>query len=42
MLAQADKNSDERGNLTNEETLKLIGRLLEELVKWTKKPQPKT
>ena len=42
MLAQADKNVDENGNLTNEETRKLIRQLLEELVKWTKKLQQKT
>jgi chromate reductase, NAD(P)H dehydrogenase (quinone) len=42
MLAQADKNVDEKGNLANEETRKLIRQLLEELVKWTKKLQQKT
>ena len=42
MLAQADKNVDEKGNLANEETRKLIRQLLEELVKWTEKLQQKT
>ncbi len=37
MLAQANKNVDANGNLTNEDTRKLIRQLLEELVKWTKK-----
>ena len=37
MLSQATQNIDEKGNLTNEETRKLIGQLLEELVHWTKK-----
>jgi chromate reductase, NAD(P)H dehydrogenase (quinone) len=37
MLAQADKNVDADGNLTNEDTRKLIRQLLEELVKWTRK-----
>lgn len=37
MLAQADKNVDADGNLTNEDTRKLIRQLLEELVRWTKK-----
>ena len=41
MLAQADKNIDENGNVTNEETRKLIRQLLEELVKWTKRLQLK-
>jgi chromate reductase len=36
MLAQADKNVDENGNLTNEDTRKLIRQLLEELAAWTK------
>ena len=42
MLAQADKNIDENGKLTNEETRKLIRQLLEELVKWTEKLRQKT
>lgn len=37
MLAQADKNVDANGNLTNEDTHKLIRQLLGELVRWTKK-----
>lgn len=37
MLSQAAQNMDANGNLTNEETRKLIRRLLEELVHWTKK-----
>jgi len=41
MLSQADKNVDANGNLTNEDTRKLIRQLLEELVKWTQKLQSK-
>lgn len=37
MLAYARDNVDENGNLTNQETRKLIRQLLEELVKWTRK-----
>ena len=37
MLSQAAHNIDEKGNLANEETRKLIGQLLKELVQWTKK-----
>jgi hypothetical protein len=37
MLANAAQSVDENGNLINEETL--FRRLLEELVKWTKKLQ---
>lgn len=37
MLAQVDKSVDVNGNLTNEDTRKLIRQLLEELVRWTKK-----
>jgi chromate reductase len=37
MLPFAAKNIDENGNLTNEETRKLIRELLEELVRWTRK-----
>jgi hypothetical protein len=33
---------DEKGNLTNEETRRLIGQLPEELVRWTKKLAGKT
>jgi chromate reductase len=39
MLAHAKDNVDENGNLTNQETRKLIRKLLEELVRWTKKLQ---
>jgi chromate reductase len=39
MLANAAQSVDENGNLTNEETRKLIRQLLEELVQWTKKLQ---
>jgi hypothetical protein len=39
MLAYAKDNVDENGNLTNQETRKLIRGLLEELVRWTKKLQ---
>ncbi len=39
MLAHAMDNVDENGNLTNEETRRLIRKLLEELVKWTKRLQ---
>ena len=39
MLAHAKDNVDENGNLTNQETRKLIRGLLEELVRWTKKLQ---
>ncbi len=39
MLAYARDNVDENGNLTNQETLKLIRKLLEELVRWIKKIQ---
>ena len=41
MLTHARDNVDENGNLTNQETRKLIRRLLEELVQWTKKLQAK-
>lgn len=37
MLPFAEQNIDEHGNLTNEETRKLIRQLLEELVWWTRK-----
>jgi len=37
MLAYAGDNVDEKGNLTNQETRKLIRELLKELVLWTKK-----
>ncbi len=37
MLAQADKNIDENGNITNQTTRQLVRQLLEELVKWTKR-----
>ncbi len=37
MLPFAEQNIDENGNLTNEETRKLIRQLLEELVWWTRK-----
>ncbi len=37
MLPQAGQYVDENGDLTNEETRKLIRQLLEELVRWTKK-----
>jgi hypothetical protein len=33
----AKQNIDENGNVTNEETRKLIRELLEELVRWTRK-----
>jgi chromate reductase len=39
MLPFAAQNIDENGNLTNEETKKLIRELLEELVRWTRKLQ---
>jgi chromate reductase len=39
MLPFAAQNIDEHGNLTNEETKKLIRELLEELVRWTRKLQ---
>jgi chromate reductase len=42
MLAQAHQNVDENGNLTNEDTRKLIRQLLEELVRWTKKLSGRT
>jgi chromate reductase len=42
MLAQADKNVDENGNLTNEETRKLIKQLLEELITLTKRLSKET
>jgi len=42
MLSQAAQNVDEKGNLTNEETRKMIRQLLEELVLWTKKLAEKT
>lgn len=37
MLPFAGKYVDEEGNLTNEETRKLVRQLLEELVRWTRK-----
>jgi chromate reductase len=37
MLPFAKQNIDENGNLTNEETKKLIRELLEELIRWTRK-----
>ena len=37
MLANARDNVDENGNLTNQETRRLISKLLEELVQWTEK-----
>jgi len=37
MLAQADKNVDENGSVTNQDTRRLVRQLLEELVKWTKR-----
>jgi chromate reductase len=37
MLPSADKYVDENGNLTNEETKKLIRELLRALVQWTRK-----
>jgi chromate reductase len=37
MLPFADENIDKKGNVTNEETRKLIRELLEELVRWTRK-----
>jgi chromate reductase len=37
MLPSAQQYVDENGNLTNEETRKLIRQLLEELVRWTRK-----
>jgi chromate reductase len=37
MLAHAKDNFDESGNLTNQETRKLISELLVELIRWTKK-----
>jgi chromate reductase len=37
MLSFAGENVDKEGNLTNEETRKLIRQLLEELVRWTRK-----
>lgn len=39
MLANAEENVDENGNLTNNETCQLIRELLENLVSWTKKLQ---
>jgi chromate reductase len=39
MLPFAAQNIDENGNLTNEETKKLVRELLEELVRWTRKLQ---
>jgi chromate reductase len=39
MLPFAAQNIDENGNLTNEDTKKLIRELLEELVRWTRKLQ---
>ncbi len=35
MLAHAKENVDENGNLTNQETRKLISQLLNELIRWT-------
>jgi chromate reductase len=40
MLPQAAQWVDENGNLTNQDTRRLIRQLLEELVKWTKKLAP--
>jgi chromate reductase len=37
MLPSASQYIDENGNLTNEETRKLIRELLEALVQWTRK-----
>lgn len=37
MLPFAEQNIDENGNLTNEETRKLVRELLEELVRWARK-----
>jgi chromate reductase len=37
MISNAAKRFDEKGNLTDETSRKLIGQLLEELVKWTKR-----
>jgi chromate reductase, NAD(P)H dehydrogenase (quinone) len=37
MMSQAAQYVDENGNVTNEDTRKLIRQLLEELVRWTKK-----
>jgi chromate reductase len=39
MVAFADKKVDEKGNLTDETTRKLVKQLLENLVLWTKKLQ---
>jgi chromate reductase len=41
MLANAEENVDENGNLTNDETRKLIRDLLENLIQWTKRLQKK-
>ena len=41
MLAHAKDNVDENGNLTNQDTRKLIRKLLEELVQWTERLQAK-
>ncbi len=37
MISNAAKRFDEKGNLTDETSRKLIGQLLEELVNWTKR-----
>jgi len=37
MLANANRNIDENGNVTNEVTLSLVKELLINLVEWTKK-----
>ncbi len=42
MLSQAQHYVDQDGRLNNEETRSLISKLLEELVKWTKKLQRQT
>ena len=41
MLPSAQQYVDENGNLTNEETRKLIRQLLEELVRWARKLREK-
>ena len=41
MIRDAAKQSDAQGNLTDEKTKELIGRLLVNLVEWTRRIAPK-
>jgi chromate reductase len=41
MIASADDRFDEQGNLTDESTQQHIGKMLEALVAWTRRLQPR-